>query len=242
MNAIINIILSLLGITPDVWAAALAATRSMKMAALYALVGELSMPAKMAGTSYGLPTSVCNVGSALVKVIGSVCSKCYAKKGSYVWPATIAAYARRLACYRRDPILWAAAMVAILERRKGARRGFHRWFDSGDIIDLRHGLLLCLIACETPSVRFWLPTKERATALALDTHGVIPANLVIRLSAAMIGQQKFSSMGATSMVVRKGERAPSNAFVCPAPQQDGACGACRACYAPEVRLVAYAQH
>ena len=51
-----------------------------------AVAGKLSTPSKMPGYAYGIPAKHCPVGSALVKIKGSVCSSCYALKGRYVFP------------------------------------------------------------------------------------------------------------------------------------------------------------
>lgn len=243
----ITSILALLGIDPATWQSALTACRSMSLATLRILVGQLSNPSKMSWTSYGLPTSVCNVGGKLRSVVGSVCSSCYAHdRGAYAWKGVRAAYQRRLDCYQRDPILWAAAMVTILKRVKGKRAGYHRWHDSGDIIDMRHGLLLCLIAASTPRTKYWCPTKESSTVAKLRAASTVPRNLVLRVSAPMID----ATIGgvATSMATSNGN-VPKGTRVCPAPKQGGHCDGrnvgginCHACWNPSVARVAYHVH
>lgn len=247
MNRLTIAILALLGIGPATWQSALDACRKMSLATLRAIVGQLSSPSKMSGTSYGLPTSVCNVGGKLRSVAGSVCSMCYAHdRGAYAWKGVRAAYERRLAAYRRDPLLWAAAMVTLLSRVKGKRAGYHRWHDSGDIIDLRHGLLLCLIAASTPKTRYWCPTKESSTVAKLRALAIVPKNVAFRVSAPMID----ATIGGdtTSMVTSDGN-VPKGTKLCPAPKQGGKCDGradggvnCHACWNVNVARVAYHVH
>ena len=47
------------------------------------ITGGLTYTTKMPGPSYNTPASRCQVGSALRKIPGSVCSSCYALKGNY---------------------------------------------------------------------------------------------------------------------------------------------------------------
>jgi len=60
-----------------------------------AIVGGLSRPGKMPGPSYNLPASMCQTGSILVRVPGTVCHGCYALKGRYRFPNVKEAMAQR---------------------------------------------------------------------------------------------------------------------------------------------------
>ena len=51
----------------------------------WALVGGLSKPSKMPGWSIGIPAKECKTGSKLRLIPDSVCNKCYALKGCYVF-------------------------------------------------------------------------------------------------------------------------------------------------------------
>ena len=51
----------------------------------WAIVGGLSDCTKMPKFSYGLPAIKCIVGAKLNKVVGSVCKKCYALTGHYLF-------------------------------------------------------------------------------------------------------------------------------------------------------------
>ena len=61
------------------------------------IVGGVSIVSKMPkeSTSYGLSARLCNVGSKLVLIPGSVCANCYALEGQYVMGNVTDAHARR---------------------------------------------------------------------------------------------------------------------------------------------------
>jgi 7-cyano-7-deazaguanine synthase in queuosine biosynthesis len=86
----------------------------------------------------------------------------------------------------------------------------------------------------TPDVQHWMPTREAWVLKHIDKA---PANLVIRFSMPMVDQEAAGSWRNTSTVTTA-----RSTRTCPAPDQDNACGDCRACWNPEVRNIAYGQH
>ena len=76
--------------------------------------------------------------------------------------------------------------------------------------------------------------------------GSIPGNLVLRVSATMIGDAPIRGHANTSTVHVKGK--PHVGHACPAPSQGNSCGSadlgneCRACWNPSVGNVSYAKH
>ena len=206
---------------------------------LLQIVGGLSNPSKMPGFAYGIPAEECRTGSMLRMVKDSACSKCYALKGSYVWPATRAAYARRFQAIRNGS-LWVAAMSLLLERQAAKGNPHFRWHDSGDIQDANHLHNICMVHDYAPASIGWIPTREYRTLDGFDR--TLPDNLTARVSAHMIGQRAPSRFGNTSMIIRKGESAPEGVAHCPAPQQGGECRTCRNCWDRTVATVAYTQH
>ena len=198
-----------------------------------ALVGGLSAPSKMPCKSFSISAFECITGSRLRKIAGSVCSKCYALKGRYVFPNVQAALARRLTALSRalvsEPFRaeFVSAMSFLIGRDK-----FFRWHDSGDLQSKAHFKLICDIARATPDTMHWLPTKE-----AKFVQGDIPANLIVRLSAPHIDQPAPASFAHTSTVVSDRAQATCRAF-----ERGGKCGPCRMCWNPEIKNVAYYQH
>lgn len=234
------------------------------------IAGTLSLPSKMPGTGFGLPASACKTGSKLARVAGTVCSGCYALKGTYMRGNAQKAQRTRLRGLR-DP-LWAEAIITLLKWAHrgpikadlgalGVRRlkiglpryiysepGWHRWHDSGDLQSVNHLAAICYVARRTPAIRHWLPTQELTMVRQFLTNGgVIPPNLVIRVSMPMV-------IGAHNANHRLVERSwshlssvfeiapPAGAHICPAPSQDHKCGTCRACWSKDVPHVAYLQH
>ncbi len=202
--------------------------------------GGLGFPSKMPGTSYGLPAQACLVGSKLAAIPGSVCHGCYALRGNYQFSNVKASQASRLASIQ-DPA-WTVAMVTLLEHARGrARTHWHRWHDSGDLQSVAHLTKICAVAAATPRIKHWLPTRE--TKIVLDYFkqgGVIPDNLVIRISATMVDGPATSQWPHTSGV-HSGSK-PSSGRTCPAPQQGNKCGDCRACWSTKVDHVSYHKH
>jgi hypothetical protein len=192
------------------------------------ITGSLSKPSKMPGWAYGIPAKECKTGSKLRQVKNSTCEKCYAMKGCYVFKVVQEAQYKRLAATRHP--LWVRAMAAQINSKKSK---YFRWHDSGDVQDLKHLAKIYKVARLTPDVQHWMPTRE---AWVKPYLARAPKNLLIRFSMPMVDQPAAASWPHTSTVVSGEGR------TCPAPDQDNACGDCRACWDPSVKNVAYGKH
>lgn len=202
-------------------------------------VGGLSDPSKMPGLSYGTPAPDCLIGSILRKKPGSVCEKCYAHKGMYVFPVVKKAQARRLEILSTDLETWRKDMTELLSRKYAKKKGpdaVFRWHDSGDLQNLSHLEAIVQIAKDLPGIDFWLPTKEYKLVRNYLRTNKLPKNLVIRVSAPMIGQKDLPGFANISTV------GTGEGYSCPAYSQDGKCGDCRACWDKNVKSVDYPQH
>jgi hypothetical protein len=214
----------------------------MKVSQLAALVGGLSTPSKMPGFAYGIPAQACKLGAILRKKKGSVCFSCYAFKGMYVFPVVKRAQARRLELLSSDLFAWKRAMVSLLEkkyaRKVGDERVF-RWHDAGDLQSVSHLQAIVEIANLLPSIKFWLPTRElQMVREYLSSGKTFPANLIVRISATMVGQKNGPlPAGTVGSTVGAGE-----GFSCPARTQENSCKDCRACWSREVPSVDYHKH
>jgi hypothetical protein len=215
-----------------------------------AIAGTLGFPSKMPGTSYGIPASLCNVGSKLRQVSGSTCADCYAFKNNYQYPSVRTAQERRYAGL--TDVRWTAAMVFMLRRahgldggkvHKSIKRegvGFHRWHDSGDLQGVWHLMKIVEVAKATPEIRHWLPIRETGVLLKYEALGLaIPSNLTVRVSAPMVDGAPASRFANTSTV--HDTTAPIG-WGCPAPRQGNVCGPCRKCWDPAVQNVGYQIH
>jgi hypothetical protein len=193
----------------------------------WALVGGLSKPSKMPGWAIGLPAAECKTGGKLKLIPNSVCSGCYADKGCYVFAVVQAAQYRRLAAIKNP--YWVDAMTTLINSKKS---DVFRWHDSGDVQDPEHLLKIFEVCKNTPTKKHWMPTREAWTKKYLNQK---PENLVIRFSAAMIDQEAPESWPNTSTV-------STTSRTCPAPDQDNACGDCRACWDPAIKNITYGKH
>jgi Gene product 88 len=212
--------------------------------ALESYVGGLSNPSKMPGYAYGLPAEDCQVGGRLRDVVGSTCSSCYAyERGAYRWKGVKAAYRRRARSIRKA--LWVRAMAELITR-KSKRVPYFRWHDSGDIQSVEHFARICEVAQLTPHISHWIPTREyRYVSAYVDSGGLIPENLNVRMSAHMVGGHvptfpRLRGLVTTSTV--SAGAAPAGAFDCPSRFQSNECADCRACWARDVPTVSYHLH
>jgi len=206
---------------------------------LASIVGGFSSPSKMPCHSFSIPAVLCKVGGQLRKIAGSVCSKCYARKGRYVFPNVRAAMERRFAALDHPewvPIM-ARAINGLETGPKGS--GFFRWHDSGDLQDLQHLERIADVCRKTPDVRHWLPTKEYGLIRGALRNGFqVPPNLVIRVSAPMVDSAPPVLAGLPTSTVSTDKAAAT----CLAYTRKGVCGPCRACWSPVVENVIYPAH
>jgi hypothetical protein len=215
-----------------------------------ALAGGLSNPSKMPGHGYSLPAKACVTGSKLHKIKGTVCRKCYALRGHYRYRRVREALEKRLASLT-DP-LWEDAMVELISARETS--GAFRWHDSGDLQGVWHLERICRVCERTPEVRHYLPTREyRMVRDYLRAGGVIPSNLVVRLSAHLVdgpapevAHPTDGTLLPRATVVSSGTPGvfdkETGAFHCPATLWENTCNRCRACWKSTIPLIAYPLH
>jgi len=216
------------------------------------IAGPLGYPSKMPGTSYGLSARRCITGTKLHNVEGSTCESCYALRGNYLHQSVEIAHAKRHAGVTNPQ--WINAVVRMLRHmhsldkdgkpRKGRNGpitpGWHRWHDSGDLQSVEHLANICEVATQTPNIWHWLPTREGGILKRYVTSGgIVPENLCIRLSATMIDSAPPRSWPTTSGV--HDQQLPQG-LVCSAPEHDGHCADCRACWNRDVAYISYHKH
>jgi hypothetical protein len=199
-----------------------------------AIAGSLGKPSKMPGYAYGISAELCKTGQKLAKLKGSVCSDCYACKANYKYPSVISAHAKRLENLASQA--WVDSMILMVGRTGDE---YFRWHDSGDLQSLAHFEAIVKIANALPNVNFWIPTKEKG--ILSSYKGTIPANLTVRLSAAMVDSDKVNKAltGNVSLVQDKVEL---SGFHCKAPDQGGKCLDCRACWQKDIETIVYFKH
>ena len=193
---------------------------------------------KMPGTTYAIDAFACNVGSKLRKVKGSTCASCYAIKLQKLRPSVDKGYKNNLAKFQRaDLKQWVNAMVFQLERYNVD--GHHRWFDSGDLQSVDMLRAIVDVCKRTPNIKHWLPTREKGIVAEFTRFDVVPDNLVIRLSAAMVNGVPATGYANTSTVHYKVDPIGTE---CLAYTRSNSCGDCRACWDKDVLNVSYKKH
>ena len=197
-------------------------------------VGGFSSPSKMPCHSFSIPATKCAVGGQLNKVAGSVCSKCYARKGRYVFPNVRKAQERRFALLNAPE--WAERLAAAIN---GLGEGFFRWHDSGDLQGEWHLRNILEVAQKTPGTLHWIPTKEYGLMHRAVRDGLrIPENVTVRVSSPMVDTKPPRVAGLpTSTVTTNPEAATCRAF-----KNAGKCGDCRACWDRSIGNICYLAH
>lgn len=201
---------------------------------------------KMPGSSFAISAKHCNVGSKLATIKDSTCSRCYALKIQNMRPSVNQGWTSNLdkavSLINHDPNRWANYMAfQISKAAEKTNQPYHRWFDSGDLQSLAMLQAIVHVCQLTPNVSHWLPTREAKLVKQYKAQfGDFPANLVVRVSATMIGDAPIAGHANTSTVHRKGQSATGH--VCPASTQGNACGDCRACWSLDVANVSYPLH
>lgn len=205
----------------------------MSLARATEVAHSLSKPSKMPWFGYSLPAETCAFGSLLRSKAGSVCSKCYALKGRYVFDNVLRAMWLRLASLT-DPE-WVDAMVSLIDMkykrsRRQSRKGYFRWHDSGDLQGVWHLEKIVEVCRRTPQVKHWLPTREIGMIREyVNSGGVLPDNLVVRVSAPNINHlpDNLTRLGLPVSTVGLTD---SRVITCEAYTRGGACGDCRICW------------
>jgi len=210
----------------------------MKIKQLEKKIGTLSNPKKMPSYAWGISAKQCITGSILAEKDGTICNKCYALGGHYLFPVVINAHKKRLdAITKPEWVDYMAELLTQKYKRLDKSRLFHRWFDSGDIQSYEHLMKIFEVCKLTPHIKYWLATREYKI-LSQIKYKDIPKNLVVRASGIKIDGQPPKFWKWTSTVHTKKPIGRE----CPAYKQDGECGSCRSCWSRSVKQVSYKEH
>lgn len=212
----------------------------IKTIPVIALPPKLSKAGKMPCESFSLPAQACKTGAKLAKIKGSVCHGCYALKGNYRFPSVKAPRVHNLEIIENgDLITWASDMINIIKANNTS--GYFRWHDSGDLQSFNHLIAIISIANALPQIKFWLPTKEKAFLTRAKREAlIIPDNLTIRLSMAMVDQAPNNSAWSLTSTVH--QNAQAFGTECEAYKQGGKCLTCRKCWDSSITNVSYPKH
>ena len=198
---------------------------------------KLSKTAKLGTLSWSLQAIETCPGS--VGADGNLvpaCCGCYATTGCYNFKGTKAVRSDNKQDAKRAG--WAADMVAALKKQK-----HFRWFDSGDMYSLELAEKIYHVMKHTPGTKHWLPTRMAKFPKFAEVIARMQAlpNVMVRFSSdAVDGSYTPGVHGST--ILPEGMAAPAGVTVCQAPQQDGKCLDCRACYDKQVPVIGYVAH
>lgn len=197
---------------------------------------KISKASKMPCKSWSLQAlDTCPGSKKADGTLVDACRGCYATTGNYRFPNVKAPREHNRKDWKRDD--WVNDMVAELSSDK-----FFRWFDSGDVYDVRLAEKIYEICKATPHVKHWLPTrmykfdKFRPILRKLDKLH----NVVVRRSSDSI--QGKTVRGRNSSTIIPSVDTPTTATVCRAYERDGKCGECRACWDKNTAVIAYPAH
>lgn len=198
---------------------------------------KLSKPSKMPCKSWSLQAiETCPGARDAAGELVPACSGCYATTGHYRFPNVKAPREHNREDWKRPD--WVADMIDAI----GAD-GYFRWFDSGDVYDVRLADKILQVMAATPQTRHWLPTRMHK----FPKFGAVLSrmeeleNVVVRRSSDSITGGTIDG-ATTSTIVPDVDNAPADAVVCEAYDRDGKCGDCRACWDKSTAVIAYPAH
>ena len=198
---------------------------------------KLSKASKMPCKSWSLQAlDTCPASKNKDGSLVDACKGCYATTGNYRVPNVKAPREHNREDWKREEFVFDFVQALDTER-------YFRWFDSGDMYDLRLAKKILQIMQATPWVNHWLPTRMHKFAKFADVIAEMEAlpNVVVRLSSDSISGETIEG-ATTSTICHSAETAPEGATVCEAYTRGGKCGTCRACFSKDVPVVAYPAH
>ena len=211
----------------------------MKIKDIEKKIGTLSNPSKMPSYAWGIPIQYCKTGSILAEQEGTICNKCYAGKGCYVFPVVKAMYEKRYqAIELPEWVDYMSELITQKYKNKKEEDRYHRWFDSGDVQSYSHLMKIFEVCENTPHIKHWIATREYSLVDKVDEKDV-PKNLCLRVSAIKV-DGAIPKFWKWTSGVHKDKRHKGRE--CPAYKQDGQCKDCRACWDRKVKQVSYKEH
>lgn len=162
------------------------------------------------------------------------CSGCYATTGNYRFSNVKKPRLENREDWKRDT--WVNEMVIKLDSSR-----YFRWFDSGDMYDIRLAEKILAVMEKTPHCKHWLPTRMHKFSKFANVLAKMQAldNVVVRFSSDSISGGIIE--GKTTSTIFS-DTLPVGAFECKAYEHEGKCNGCRACYDKDVKVIAYKAH
>ena len=198
---------------------------------------KLSRAGKMPCRSWSLqaletcPGSIGNDGELV-----DACKGCYATTGNYRFPNVKAPREHNKTDWKRSE--WVTDMTQELDNDR-----YFRWFDSGDVYDIRLARKILEVMKLTPWCNHWLPTRmykfEKFSSVFKEMEKL--PNVVLRFSSDSVSGETVKGRN-TSTIIPTSQDARASMTICEAYQREGKCGTCRACWDKKVKVIAYTAH
>jgi hypothetical protein len=199
---------------------------------------KLSKASKMPCRSWSLEAlTTCPASKDSKGELVPACKGCYATTGNYRFPNVKAPRLHNQSDWKKDD--WVSVMVAELDNDR-----YFRWFDSGDMYDLRLAKKILAVMQATPWVRHWLPTRMHKFdkfQSVIEQMQQLP-NVVVRLSSDGVQGEIVPDAPNSSTIIPTISHKLDNMTLCQAYERDGKCGTCRACWDKTISVVAYPAH
>ncbi len=170
----------------------------------------------------------------VTKELVPACQGCYATTGNYRFPNVKAPREFNKQDWQRDA--WVSDMVLALDSSR-----YFRWFDSGDMYDIRLAEKIYEVMRLTPWCKHWLPTRMyKFTKYDQVINAMMKLdNVVVRLSSDSVTGEIINGLTTSTIF---SDTLPVGAFECKAYENQGKCNGCRACYNKDVPVIAYKAH
>ena len=199
---------------------------------------KLSKASKMPCRSWSLQAlDTCPASKNSDGTLVDACKGCYATTGNYRFPNVKAPREHNREDWKRED--WVQDMVSELDNDR-----YFRWFDSGDMYDLRLADKILAVMVQTPWVKHWLPTRmykfPKFAQVIADMESL--PNVVVRLSSDSIQGETIQGTTTSTIIPVDDEIQYASYTICKAYTRDGKCGSCRACWSKDTSVVAYPAH
>jgi hypothetical protein len=162
------------------------------------------------------------------------CQGCYATTGNYRFANVKAPREFNREDWKRDA--WVSDMVMALDSSR-----YFRWFDSGDMYDIRLAEKILQVMALTPHCKHWLPTRMHKFSKFKTVISSMQSldNVVVRYSSDSVTGEIIPGFTTSTIF---SDVVPTAALECKAYQNEGKCNGCRACYDKSVSVIAYKAH
>ena len=199
---------------------------------------KLSKASKMPCKSWSLQAlDTCPASKNKDGSLVDACKGCYATTGNYRFPNVKAPREHNREDWKRKD--WVSDMVDAIGSDE-----YFRWFDSGDMYDIRLANKIAIVMAMTPNTKHWIPTRMHKFPkfkLIIEHMESLP-NVVVRKSSDSISGETIRGKNTSTIIPTSEFQVAENTEVCYAYEREGKCGECRKCWDKSVTVIAYPAH